>query len=259
MVPRPKIFALDADTPPGEVGHADRRERLLAHPRLRGLDRQRGGRRLRQGRAAPAREAPAGGDPQDPPPRAPRAGDEEGGRAAEGAAEAAQPHGDRGRRARLGERPRDPRGPARADRRARSRTSTTGRSARSSGCATARWSWRGRCPAARAARGATRSRCPSRRVRDRGRLHARAARLGAEGRRGGRARGLALTVVDVERNRISKVKIEKLPAGGAAAAVAAAAQAVRGRSPPVQTEAAGRSFRPPLHHGSRGAECGAGP
>ena len=61
MVPRPKIFALDADTPPDEVGCADRGERLLAHPRLRGLARQRDRRRLRQGRAAAAREAPARG------------------------------------------------------------------------------------------------------------------------------------------------------------------------------------------------------
>ena len=42
MVPRPKIFALDADTPAGRGRLADRRERLLADPRLRGLPRQRG-------------------------------------------------------------------------------------------------------------------------------------------------------------------------------------------------------------------------
>ena len=80
MVPRPKIFALDADTPPERGGRPDRGERLLAHPRLRGLDRQHHRRRLRQGRAAPAREAPAGGAAQDPAPRPLRARDEEGGR-----------------------------------------------------------------------------------------------------------------------------------------------------------------------------------
>ena len=42
MVPRPKIFALDVDTPPGEVERHDRGERLLAHPGLRGLGRQHG-------------------------------------------------------------------------------------------------------------------------------------------------------------------------------------------------------------------------
>ena len=36
MVPRPKIFALDVDTPPGGGGAAHGGERLLAHPRLRG-------------------------------------------------------------------------------------------------------------------------------------------------------------------------------------------------------------------------------
>ena len=42
--PRPKIFALDVDTPPDRGGRADRGERLLAHSRLRGLDRQHRGR-----------------------------------------------------------------------------------------------------------------------------------------------------------------------------------------------------------------------
>ena len=37
MVPRPKIFALDVNTPPGEVEQPDRGGRLLAHPRLRRL------------------------------------------------------------------------------------------------------------------------------------------------------------------------------------------------------------------------------
>ena len=56
-------------------------------------------------------------------------------------------------------------------------------------------------------------------VRDGGRLHARAARVGAEGRRGrGRSSDWRFTVVDVERNRISKVKIEKLPAAAPAKA-----------------------------------------
>ena len=210
MVPRPKIFALDADTPPAEVGRADRRERLLPHPGLRGLARQRRRRRLRQGRAAAAREAPAGGDPQDPAPRPPRARDQEGGRAAQGAAEAAHPHGAGGRRARLGERPRDPRGPHRGD---RGRDPGRVRLGGAPGRAAARRlpGGRGHGLRGRAARELRDPAAGVGGVRDGGRLHARAARLGAQGRRGrGRSASWRLTVVDVERNRISKVKIEKL-------------------------------------------------
>ena len=100
----------------GRGGAPDRRERVHAHPRVRRLARQHGRPRLHQGRAAAAREAPAGGAAEDPAPRAFRAGDQEGRGAAERAAEAPHPHGARHRRARLGDRPRHPRGPPRGDR-----------------------------------------------------------------------------------------------------------------------------------------------
>ena len=96
---------------------------------------------------------------------------------------------------------------------ARSRTSTTGRSGPWSACATARWWWTGRAGRGRAARGVRHPHPGVRGVRDRGRLHAGLAGLGARAAARWSALGdYRLTVVDVERNRISKVKIERMPA-----------------------------------------------
>ena len=162
------------------------------------------------------------------------------GRAAEGAAEAAHPHGAGDRRARLGHRPRDPRGPARGDRRRDpGRVRLGGAPGRAAAGRLA--GGRGHGLGGRAARELRDPDPGVRGVRDRGRLHAGRARLACpRAARSCQSGDYRLTVVDVERNRISKVKIEKLPRSGPDVQSARARRPVSG-SAAVRSRLGGRS------------------
>ena len=142
MVPRPKVFALEADTAPGEVGSLIVESGFSRIPVYeRSLDNVLGA-RLREGRAAAAREAPAGGAAQGAAPAAAGAGDEEGRRAAQGAEErrshmavVVDEHGSVSGH-------RHARRPDRGDRR-RIQDESTGGAARRTGSRWFPWSWTG--------------------------------------------------------------------------------------------------------------------
>ena len=211
MVPRPKIFALDADTPPTEVANAHRRGRLLAHPGLRGVGGQHHRRRLRQGRCCRLLEKRQPVvlrkllHPVHFVPETKKVGellkDLQKRRI-----HMALVH----RRARLGRRASSRSRTCSRRSSARSTTSTTGKSARSSACATASLVVEGTVSAATLRE---RYQVP---IPESSEFETVAGfmldRLGSVPRGGEVVAlgGYRLTVVDVEKNRISKVKIEKV-------------------------------------------------